>query len=235
VHTPAFDVYVFHFINSFAHRSWMLDAFVLLFVSNDLVKGAVMVAMFWWAWVYREHGESEPRSVLIFGMFACLASVCFARLITLTLPFRERPFHNPELHSQLPYGIGSDTLAGWSSFPSDHMVLYSCLAMTIWLVNRRVGAVALVFAVLTTGIPRIYAGFHYPTDILAGIAMGIGFALLSQIQFLRKAVAAPCLRWMHEHPQSFYACMFLCTFGVAEAYGSSYIILRDVIKVWKTL
>lgn len=235
MHTNAFDVHVLYFINSFAHRSWALDAFILLFVSNDLLKGAVLMAMFWWVWVRRDSNASEHRSVLVFGMFACLASVCFSRLMTLTLPFRSRPLHNPELHFQTPYSLDPEALAGWSSFPSDHMVLYSCVAMTIWLVNRRVGAVAMAFAIIFTGLPRIYAGFHYPTDILAGIAIGVGFALLSQIQFLRKAIAGPCLHWMYEHPQSFYACMFVSTFGVAEAYGSSYVVLMDLIKICKAL
>jgi len=235
VHTNPFDALILHFLNSFAHRSWALDAFILLFVSNDLLKGAVLMAMFWWAWVRRDANASEHRSVLVFGMVACIVSVCFARLMTLTLPFRVRPLQNPDLHFQAPYSLDPNTLAGWSSFPSDHMVLYACVAMTIWLVNRRVGAVAMAFAIICTGLPRIYAGFHYPTDILAGIVIGAGFALLSQIRIVRKAVAGPCLRWMYEHPQSFYACMFLCTFGVAEAYGSSYVVLMDLIKICKAL
>jgi undecaprenyl-diphosphatase len=234
VHTNAFDTHILHFLNSFTHRSWTLDAFVMMFVSDDLLKGAVMMSMFWWAWVRRDAKTEEHRAVLVFGMFTCLASVCFARLMTLKLPFRVRPLHNPELHFQLPYSLDPATLAGWSSFPSDHMVLYTCVAMSIWLVNRRVGTVALLFALIGTGIPRIYAGFHYPTDILGGMAVGAAFALLSQIRWLREMIAGPCIRWMYEHPQSFYACMFICTFGVAEAYGSSYLVVMDLVKICRS-
>jgi undecaprenyl-diphosphatase len=231
MHTNAFDAHIIHFINSFSHRSWLLDAGIVLFTSNDLLKGGLLTCLFWWLWARRDNDIARHREILLFGVLACAVSVFFTRIMTLSLPFRIRPLHNPELHFRAPNTMDPAVLANWSSFPSDHMVLYACLATTIWLVNRRIGTIALVYAIVFTGIPRIYAGFHYPTDILTGAAIGIGFAMLALSENLRKATVGPALHWLERRPSSFYAFMFLCTFGIAEAFGSSYLVLRYLVHL----
>jgi undecaprenyl-diphosphatase len=235
VHTNAFDSHIIHFVNSFAHRSWTIDAFILLFTSNDLLKGALPASLFWWAWVRRDKTSSEQQQVLMFGVVASIFSVLLTRLMTLALPFRIRPLHNPELHFQLPYTVTPDTLAGWSSFPSDHMVLYACLAATIWLVNRRVGTIALLYAVVFVGFSRIYAGYHYPTDILVGTAVGIGCGMLARIGSLRKIVIVPALWWFETRPAALQAFMFICTFEIAEGFASGYLVLLYLTRVCKLL
>jgi undecaprenyl-diphosphatase len=234
VYTNPFDANIIHFINSFAHRSWLIDAFIVLFTTNDLLKGALLTCLFWWVWVRRDEATSERREILLFGVVACGVSVMFTRFMTLALPFRTRPLHNPGLHFQVPYTVDPGMLLDWSSFPSDHTVLYACLAATIWLVDRRVGVVAVLYAIIFTGGPRIYAGYHYPTDILVAVAVGFGFAMLARIEKLRKAIAGPGMRWLEVRRSSFYAFMFLCTFGIAEAFGSSYVVLRYLVKLCKS-
>jgi undecaprenyl-diphosphatase len=70
------------------------------------------------------------------------------------------------------------------SFPSVHASgsasVYVTLALllgTRWPRRRR--ALLVVGSLLLTGligISRVYLGYHYPTDVLAGWAMGLGFA-----------------------------------------------------------
>jgi undecaprenyl-diphosphatase len=234
VYTNPFDASIIHFVNSFAHRSWFVDAFIVLFTSNDLLKGAPLACLFWWVWVRRDEATSERREILLFGLVACGVSVMFTRLMTLALPFRIRPLHNPSLHFHAPYTVDPEILMDWSSFPSDHTVLYVCLGATIWLVDRRLGVLAVLYAIIFTGGSRIYAGYHYPTDILVAVAVGFGFAMLARIERVRKAVAGPGMRWLEIGRSSFYACMFLWTFGIAEAFGSSYVILRYLVKLSKS-
>jgi undecaprenyl-diphosphatase len=235
VHTNSFDTHIIHFLNSFAHRSWTADAFILLFTSNLFLKGALLASLFWWAWVRRDKTSSEDQQILLFGVVTSVLSVLMTRLLTLTLPFRIRPLHNPELHFRLPYTVSADTLAGWSSFPSDHMVLYACLAVTIWLVNKRAGTVALVYAIVFVGFPRIYAGYHYPTDILAGAAVGIACGMLAQLAGLRKALTGPALQWFESRPAALQAFMFICTFEIAESFTSSYEVLLYLARACKSL
>lgn len=66
--------------------------------------------------------------------------------------------------------------SGWS-FPSGHMAFFFALAMVLWYANRRWGTWFFVLSAIM-GIARVYAGVHWPLDILGGIIAGILSAML---------------------------------------------------------
>ena len=57
------------------------------------------------------------------------------------------------------------------SFPSDHCMIAGALAAGLLVLNRRVGAFAVLVAVLLA-FSRVYVGVHYPSDTVAGLANG---------------------------------------------------------------
>jgi membrane-associated phospholipid phosphatase len=57
------------------------------------------------------------------------------------------------------------------SFPSNHAVLAASATVALLLVDRRLGIVAAVLALLM-GFSRVYVGAHYPHDVFAGLALG---------------------------------------------------------------
>jgi undecaprenyl-diphosphatase len=59
-----------------------------------------------------------------------------------------------------------------ASFPSGHMAWFFALALVIWFADRKWGFWYFVLAALM-GIARIYAGVHWPLDILGGIVVGL--------------------------------------------------------------
>ena len=68
------------------------------------------------------------------------------------------------------------------SFPSDHATTVGAVAVGLLFVNRRVGAIAIV-AALAMAFARVYAGAHYPLDVVAGLTLGgvvaaIGYRVL---------------------------------------------------------
>lgn len=76
--------------------------------------------------------------------------------------------------------------AGQASFPSGHammgMVLYVVLAFVVHRIGNRpwVSALAIAIAALLVtliGITRVYLGVHYPSDVLAGYAVGFSWAM----------------------------------------------------------
>jgi undecaprenyl-diphosphatase len=70
------------------------------------------------------------------------------------------------------YGISPLINESGSSFPSAHAAWFFALAMTVWYANRKWGW--WYFALATVmGIARIYAGVHWPFDIIGGAVIGI--------------------------------------------------------------
>ena len=63
------------------------------------------------------------------------------------------------------------------SFPSGHTFAGFASAVTIFLNHKREGIAAIVVASLIA-FSRMYLFVHFPTDILGGIAFGIGVAVL---------------------------------------------------------
>lgn len=63
------------------------------------------------------------------------------------------------------------------SFPSNHTVIAACLAVAIVFAIPKVGYLALPLAVVV-GVARVFAGHHYPQDVLGGAALGIGVGLV---------------------------------------------------------
>jgi undecaprenyl-diphosphatase len=123
-----------------------------------------------------------------------------ARLRTHWLPFRVRPVYSTTLHLQFANGAnGGVALMDWSSLPSEHAMLWMAIATGIFLAAPRIGLLALLYAVLLICAPRAYLGLHYPTDLLAGAAMGIAVTVTATHDAIREQIASPILRWIERH------------------------------------
>ncbi len=75
-----------------------------------------------------------------------------------------------------------------SSFPSEHATAAFALGAGIAMYRRRYGLLLLSLAALIS-FARVYAGLHYPFDVLAGAAIGIIVALALR-------VARPVFEWL---------------------------------------
>ena len=71
-----------------------------------------------------------------------------------------------------------------SSFPSGHSMTAAVVYLTVAIIifrtgsNRKLGLIALLCAavlMLLVGLSRLYVGVHYPSDVVAGYAAGIGW------------------------------------------------------------
>jgi undecaprenyl-diphosphatase len=127
---------------------------------------ASVSAFFWLAGLHRA------------GVYVAIA-VIGAGLISFTL---KRSFDRarPDL---VPHGQHVYT----SSFPSGHSMLAATVYLTLGMVaarfvpRRRLKVLFLVVAALVTGAvgaSRVYLGVHWPSDVLAGWAVGGAWALL---------------------------------------------------------
>ena len=99
---------------------------------------------------------------------------------------RTRPCH-ALAHVEVLLHCASD-----SSFPSDHAMIAGAFAAGLFLLNRRLGLVALLLALLLA-FARVYVGVHYPSDVAGGLAIGAAIGTLVVLA-LRPATVAVALR-----------------------------------------
>jgi undecaprenyl-diphosphatase len=218
VNMNTFDLNVLTYVNQFSQHSRTLDNLIVFLTNSNLLKGGVLVTIIWWAWFKSDERQSNNREHITLTLLSCFIGMFLARVMALTLPFRARPLHVQGLVFLLPYGVKPTTLEGWSSFPSDHAVLFFALSTGLLFISRKAGAFALAYTALFIAFPRIYLGLHYPTDIIAGAVIGITIALLGNIYLVRSKHLKSIANWSYSKPEFFYPVFFLLTYQIANMF-----------------
>lgn len=216
----SFDYSIISFFNQFAHKSVQFDNLMVLISDNALLKGGFIIALCWWAWFEEDDFKiaKRNREHILITVVASSVAIIGVRVLALLLPFRLRPLHNPEITLQFP--LEKEFLEGWSSFPSDHAILFFTLATGLFFVSRILGTIAIAHAIFVICLPRIYLGLHYPTDILVGALLGIGVSLWVNRKKISSTTTKLPMRLLEENPSLFYSCFFLVVFEIAEMFNS---------------
>lgn len=160
-------------LNSYAGHTPAIDRFVYNLADSAMLKGGLFMAFFWWLWFKRDEATTQRRHTILTALAGSIIAIAVARVLQLMLPFRARPLHNDALNLTPPTVVNPDTLDGWSSFPSDHAVLFFALALAVWRLNRTLGVFAMLWAGIGICLPRVFLGYHYATDILVGAILGM--------------------------------------------------------------
>jgi len=216
-----FDLPILKFTSGFVGKSPGFDRFIDCIARYDAFKGVAMMALLWLAWFYRpaneKPGREDERRVQLLITFAgSLAAVLLSRILQRLLDVHQRP-GLANLGLTFPMYPDSMPLNSWNSFPSDHAMLFAALATGFWLVNRRLGVIAFVWAFFVVGLPRIYLGFHYPSDLVAGTLFGI-LVMLGFARLPLRTSAARLLAWSKAHPGLFYCAAFFATDQTAHLF-----------------
>ena len=112
----------------------------------------------------------KTRSTGIAVLISYIAVYVFGQFILKNLISRPRPCHVDETFELLVKRPSS------SSFPSTHSSWAFGGATAIFMKFRKAGIASFVVATLIA-FSRMYMFLHYPTDILAGMIMGIVFGI----------------------------------------------------------
>lgn len=223
------DERVIALLNQVAGQIPQLDRVISALTHNHLLKGGVLMGLFWWLW-FREEGTAS-RARLLAGLGGSMVAILVGRLLALTLPFRFRPMHDRGIELVLPRGANSMALEGWSSFPSDHAVMFFALAFALLSVSRRVGVLALLYVTFFIAFPRVYTGLHFFSDVLVGALVGILIGWLSFRMLSRHRMVLHLACRAQETPAPFYSMMFLLSFQVVEMFGSIRSMLSPIAKL----
>jgi undecaprenyl-diphosphatase len=225
-----FDLNVMTYVNRFSQYSRILDNMICFLSGSHLLKGGVLVTITWWAWFKSDEHQSHNREHITSTLLCCLLALMLSRVLAVTLPFRLRPLHEEGLGFLVPYGMKTSTLDGWSSFPSDHAVLFFVLSTGLLFISRKAGALALAYTALFIALPRIYLGVHYPTDIIAGAIIGMTIALLGNIYLVQNKSLKSIANWSYSKPDIFYPVFFLLTYQIADMFDSIRAVISWVLN-----
>jgi undecaprenyl-diphosphatase len=139
----------------------------------------------------REGGRRVALTVLLAVAIHFLVSEALLKhLVLAELPMRVRPYiAHPDQIQPVGYRFTD------SSFPSSHAASTAAIVTVFGYAYRRFAALGAAFALLMC-FSRVHNGMHYPTDVLTGSLLGIGYGALALrgMQALarrRAAVAVP--------------------------------------------
>ena len=216
------DDVILRWLTSLVGRSSTFDDAIAILSHGGETRSALIMSIFWWYWFRQTDSATTQRTRehLLATMFAALAGLVAARILALTLPFRLRPRFDPALHLLFPDAPTSLMFVNWSAFPSDHAVMFSALAAGLCFISWRAGSAVLCYAIVIVSFPRVYFGLHYPTDVLAGAALGLLFGYCMNGVAVRRRFISRVLFWERTSPPAFYAALFLVALQFATMFNA---------------
>lgn len=218
----AFDSSIVLTLNSLIGKFPNFDRAVEFIYGNDLIQGSLIVSMFWWYW-FRAGTQGvvrRTREHLIATLVGCIIAIAVGRTLAVALPMRIRPRFNPALALHTPPEPNPNDFINWSSFPSDHAILWAALAFGLCFISARVGTLLFVYMLAVCLLPLMYLGFHYPSDVIGGAAIGALIAYVMNLQRVREPLSGPVLRWEQNSPSGFSVALFMVTFQIASTFVS---------------
>ena len=187
VDEDSIDVRIFRFLNG-SIKNPLLDG--LMPVVTDFRRSRVIVILVWAALVILGGQKGRWAGLMIILLVA--ASDQLSSSLIKPLVERMRPcevlgnihlWYGPEGWIVTPLEV----IGGYKtsfSFPSSHAANITSSMLFLALVYRRWAAVPVTVMILVS-LSRIYIGVHWPSDVLAGMALGAILAVCAYLAFRR--------------------------------------------------
>jgi undecaprenyl-diphosphatase len=158
-----FDYYLFKQLNDLAgHYRWIgyLSIFFARYFQYILIAGAL--GLFFWG---RDNDRKNARRTAVLAFFSAVISRFIITDAIRYFYFRPRPFSVYQVFQLIPH-------EPTGSLPSGHAAFFFAMAMVIYGYDKKIGYCFFAGAFLIS-VARIFAGVHYPMDILVGVVVGI--------------------------------------------------------------
>lgn len=154
------DSFLFEAINQWAGKFFWLDALAVFF-ARYFEFFLIFVLLVFLAKDYKKYW----KILLEAAIAAVLARFVIVEVIRWLLP-SPRPFVENNVNLLFNYDPSA------ASFPSGHAAFYFAIAAVVYFYNKKAGIFFFISAFLIS-LARVFAGVHWPSDILAGAIVGI--------------------------------------------------------------
>lgn len=175
------DGSLFTTITDLARDTRWLNGFVAWWTNVQLGVFAVLMLVGWWR-ARRRDGAAMTLALAVpvsVGVaFACAEVV--KKIVAEQRPCRS-----------LPHAFIVETCPAPDdyAFPSGHTTVAAASVAALFLLDRRLSAIAALFAVLE-GFTRVYVGAHYPHDVIGSALLALPVACLTSMALRRLATPA---------------------------------------------
>jgi undecaprenyl-diphosphatase len=228
-----FDEALLLFCNYPAGRNALLDKLVFDIADSVLLKGGIFLALYWALWFKPSKRMEEDRRDLASALTCAVLIAVASRLLQIGLPFHQRPLHMPGLGFRIPFEVSPETLNNWGSFPSDHALLFFALCVPLWRRSRWLGLAMGGWTLIVICLPRLYLGYHYPSDVLAGAVIGIVLMMILPKGLHLTRLPAQLVTLERRRPHIFYAAAFLASLELAVLFYDLRHIGLDATRILK--
>lgn len=161
---------LFRILFQYLPHGKITDEFCDQLISNPLLSSWVFGACFYRYWNKSDEQTEERRSCLLKAVLA----FGLAGLVTLIVrPWIHwpAPVLNPDFQPLFPRYLWGNGSA--NCFPSHSTLAYFTIAAGFWPLHRRLSLWLSVLALSLVSLPRVYAGGHYPIDVLFSCCLGL--------------------------------------------------------------
>jgi membrane-associated phospholipid phosphatase len=173
------DGSLFTTVTDFARDSKWLNTPVDLWTNAGLGVFALLMLMGWWN---ARRRDTRAMTLALAAPVAVVVAFAVAEVVKKMVA-EVRPCYS------LPHDYLVDACPVRSdyAFPSGHSTTAFATVAALWLLDRRLSAIAAAFAVVE-GFTRVYVGAHYPHDVLGAAALALPVAYLTSWLLCRLAV-----------------------------------------------
>ena len=174
------NISLFRLINNLGKHVTYLDP-VMTFIAEYMVFILVLTVILFWLTRRNVDRIMVICGFITFGVAEIIGKVA-GNIHSNHQPFAELANVNKLIGHEID-----------NSFPSDHTILFFSFCVTFYLFKKRAGMIWISLACFV-GLSRIWAGVHYPADVMVGAAISIFTALIvyqtvPKLNFIKKWLA----------------------------------------------
>ena len=212
----SFDQLMMGAVNQWVGRSAAFDDAVRILTDWNFFRAAWLGCFLLWAW-FADRDE-HSRLKMIAGIGAIVCATGLSKLLQVLLHFHARPF---AVAADLGYNVPHNVFARWGDgncFPSDTATVYFAVAAVIFSVSRAWGWAAFVWVAAVIALPRVYLLYHWPSDIIAGCALGVAMVALFQGNRHAFKLCEKLVRFERQQAALFYPILFVVLYQIVDSF-----------------